>query len=155
MLQQTSDHVLISLRPNLIDAFLAGEKCVELRRRAPRLRPGTLVWFYAKVPYGRVMAVAKLRSVTVESTAVVWQNYNACMGISEAEFLSYVSDIETAAVLSFDSIIPVSHPADLQELRELEPGFQPPQFFRRIHSSKLLDRLSDGELLDPLPSCEH
>ena len=101
------------------------------------------------------MAVAKLRSVTVESTAVVWQNYNACMGISEAEFLSYVSDIETAAVLSFDSIIPVSHPADLQELRELEPGFQPPQFFRRIHSSKLLDRLSDGELLDPLPSCEH
>lgn len=139
----------------MIDAFLAGEKCVELRRRAPRLRPGTLVWFYAKVPYGRVMAVAKLRSVTVESTAVVWQTYNACMGISEAEFLSYVSDIETAAVLSFDAIIPVSHPANLQELRELEPGFQPPQFFRRIHSSKLLDRLSDGELLDPLPRCEH
>lgn len=155
MLQQTSEHVLISLRPNLIDAFLAGEKCVELRRRAPKLQSGTLVWFYAKVPYGRVMAVAKLRDVTVEATAIIWETYKACMGISKAEFDAYVSDVETAAVLSFDAITPVSRPAHLQELRELEPGFQPPQFFRRMQSSKLLDRLSDGELLASLPHCQH
>lgn len=155
MLQQASEHVLISLRPNLIDAFLSGEKCVELRRRAPKLRSGTLVWFYAKLPYGRIMAVAKLRNVTIEKTGAIWQVYKACMGITKAEFDAYVSDIETAAVLSFDSITPVSHPLGLQELRELEPGFQPPQFFRRMRSSKLLNRLSDGNLLASLPGCQH
>lgn len=101
------------------------------------------------------MAVAKLRHVAVETTTAIWQNYSGCMGISKAEFDAYVSDIETAAVLSFDAISPVSHPADLQELRELEPGFQPPQFFRRIQSSKLLDRLSNGNLLASLPGCQH
>lgn len=155
MLQQTSEHVLISLRPNLIDAFLAGEKCVELRRRAPKLRSGTLVWFYAKVPYGRVMAVAKLRDVTVQATDLVWETYKSCIGISKADFDAYVSDLETAAVLSFDAITPVSHPTYLQEMRELEPGFQPPQFFRRMQSSKLLDRLSDGNVLASLPGCKH
>ena len=101
------------------------------------------------------MAVAKLRDVTVEATAIIWETYKACMGISKAEFDAYVSDVETAAVLSFDAITPVSRPAHLQELRELEPGFQPPQFFRRMQSSKLLDRLSDGELLASLPHCQH
>lgn len=155
MLQQTSEHVLISLRPNLIDAFLTGEKCVELRRRAPKLRSGTLVWLYAKVPYGRVMAVAQLRDVKIESTAAIWENYETCIGISKGEFDKYLSGIDTAAVLSFDAITPVSRPADLRELRKIEPGFQPPQFFRRMHSSKLLDRLSDGNLLPPLPRCQH
>ena len=155
MLKQTSEHVLISLRPNLIDAFLAGEKCVELRRRAPKLRTGTLVWLYAKVPYGRVMAVARLRDVTVERPAAIWRTHGACIGISKAEFDAYVSDRETAAVLSFDSIAPISRPAGLQEMRELEPGFQPPQFFRRMQSSKLLDRLCEGDPLTSLPGCQH
>jgi len=101
------------------------------------------------------MAVAKLRNVTVEATSVIWESFNACMGISKAEFDAYVGDIETAAVLSFDAITPVLRPADLQELRKLEPGFQPPQFFRRMQSSKLLDRLSDGNLLTSLPGCQH
>lgn len=139
----------------MLDAFLSGEKCVELRRRAPKLQSGTLVWFYAKVPYGRVMAVAKLRDVTVETTAAIWEAYQACMGISKAEFDAYVSDIDTAAVMSFDTISPVAHPPGLQELRALEPGFQPPQFFRRMRPSKLLDRLSDSNPLASLPGCQH
>lgn len=113
------------------------------------------MWLYGKVPYGRVMAVAKLRNVAVEAPAIIWQTYGACMGISKAEFDAYVSDIESAAVLSFDAITPVSHPAGLQELREIEPGFQPPQFFRRMQSSKLLNRLIDCDLLASLPGCQH
>jgi predicted transcriptional regulator len=155
LLQQTSEHVLISLRPNLIDAFLVGEKCVELRRRAPKLRAGTLVWLYAKLPYGRVMAVAKLRDVTVDTTESIWDTYRACIGISRTDFDAYVSDIPKAAILSFDAITPVSRPTDLKELREIEPGFQPPQFFRRMQSSKLLHRLTEGGALAPLPACQH
>lgn len=155
MLRHTTEHVLISLKPNLIDAFLAGHKCVELRRRAPRLQAGTLVWFYGKVPCGRVMAVGRLQQVTVAPTVEIWRDFEPCIGISKSEFDAYLHGLSEAAVLSFASIEAVSCPADLEELRRIEPGFQPPQFFRRVKSVELVDRLMEGKREELRAGCVH
>lgn len=155
MLHRTTEHAIISLRPNLIDAFLAGDKCVEIRRRAPSLATGTLVWLYGKVPCGKVMAVAKLDSVKVGKIAEIWKEFGDCVGIERAEFDDYVGDLDTAAVLIFDVIYPLERPIDLSELRRLEPGFHPPQFFRKVRSGDLLDWLVESPTRGARASCTH
>lgn len=155
MLQQTSEHVLMSLRPSLVDAFLAGDKCVELRRRAPNLKPGTLVWFYGKVPYGQVMIVARLQHVMIATPHQIWDRFGPCLGISSSEFDSYLDGLSSAAVLVFDSISQVSDPPSLDDLRQIQPRFQPPQFFSRVTSISLLDRLLESDPANARPACGH
>lgn len=155
MLHRTSEHAIISLRPNLMKAFLSGEKCVEIRRRPPSLPSGTFVWLYGKVPCGKVMAVARLHSVKVAETQEIWEEFAGCVGIEREEFDSYVGDLNHAAVLVFDVIYPLRNPIDLSDLRRLEPGFQPPQFFRKVRSEELLDRLVQSGTHYARASCVH
>ena len=155
MLHRTSEHAIISLRPSLIKAFLSGEKCVEIRRRAPSLPSGAFVWLYGKVPCGKVMAVARLHSVKVAETKEIWEEFSCCAGINWDEFDRYVGDLDRAAVLIFDVIYPLRNPVDLADLRQLEPGFQPPQFFRKIRSEELLNRLVQSGTDNARTSCGH
>lgn len=155
MLQRTTEHAIISLRPNLIDAFLAGEKCVELRRRAPKLVAGTLIWFYGKIPCGKVMAVGKLQCIAITPTDEIWRNYRKCIGIGKAEFDEYLGDLDEAAVLSFETIARITTPVGLSDLRQIESRFQPPQFFRMVRGGALLDRLMQSQPSEFRPVCSH
>jgi predicted transcriptional regulator len=155
MLKRTAANAMISLRPNLIDAFLSGEKCVELRRRVPSLETGTMVWFYGKVPCGQVRAVGELRCITVASPSEIWESFGECIGIEKFEFDSYLADLKAAAVLAFETIRPVARPVGLAELREAEPSFQPPQFFRNIRPGELLEKLIESEPTRQMANCKH
>jgi predicted transcriptional regulator len=155
MLKRTTAHAMISLRPSLIDAFLSGEKCVELRRRAPSLEAGTMVWFYGKLPCGQVRAVGELRSVTVASPDEIWEDFGKCIGIGKIEFDSYLTDLRQAAILKFDTVRSVARPIYLAELRKIEPKFHPPQFFRNIRDGELLDKLNESELKSQASDCKH
>lgn len=155
MLKRTTANAMISLRPNLIDAFLSGEKCVELRRRTPSLETGTMVWFYGKVPCGQVRAVGELRSVTVASPDEIWENFGKCIGIGKIEFDSYLTGVGQAAVLTFETIRSVARPICLAELRKIEPKFHPPQFFRNIRHGELLEKLNESELKSQASNCKH
>jgi predicted transcriptional regulator len=155
MLKRTAANAMISLRPNLIDAFLSGEKCVELRRRVPSLEAGTIVWFYGKVPVGQVKAVGELRNVTVASPSDVWEQFGKCIGIEKFEFDNYLADVKEAAVLTFKTIRPIIRPIGLAEIREVEPRFQPPQFFRNIRAGELLEKLVSSESAQQSTRCQH
>jgi predicted transcriptional regulator len=155
MLKRTAGNAMISLRPNLIDAFLSGDKCVELRRRVPSLETGTIVWFYGKLPCGQVTAVGELRSVTVASPSKIWEDFGKCIGIGKFEFDSYLTDVTEAAILTFETIRPVARPIGLAELRKIEPKFQPPQFFRKISPGELLEKLIESEPKQQAAYCKH
>jgi predicted transcriptional regulator len=142
MLQRTPENAIFSLRQVFVSAFLAGEKCVELRRKAPNLAVGSHIWFYSKLPIGKIVASARLQSVAILPIEQIWAEHQHCISLVREDFDHYLIGLSEATVMSFDKFSSLSQPIDLETLRRVEPGFQPPQFFRRVHEGRLLDKLS-------------
>lgn len=151
MLQRRADHAIFSLHDALVDAFLSGRKCVEIRRRAPILPRGSKIWLYGKLPVGQIFAVADLASTTVAAPNDLWSDFGPCSAISHGEFIAYSQGAQTLAALSLRLIRPLRSPLGLAALRRAEPGFHPPQFYRRVRGGSLLEVLDSAELADPLP----
>lgn len=136
---------IISLEKRFVDAFVAGEKCVELRRRRPDLVVGTRIWFYSKVPEGKVRAYGILESVLELSASEIWERFGDCLAISKSELSEYLGDRGVAYVLRFSEVREVKEPVHLHDIRMVQPNFQPPQFFVYVRSDSL------GTLLEALP----
>ena len=145
MLQRTSENVMFSLKPRFIEAFLDGSKFVELRRRPPTLPVGTVVWLYGTLPFGQVMAVACIRNIAAAPVAQIWKEFSQGLGLSKGEFDRYLANKEYAAAIELDHITRVETPMGLSAMRTVEPGFQPPQFFRHIRDGALLDQLMQSQ----------
>lgn len=146
---------LISLEDVHARGLLDGSKCVELRRRAPRLREGTRVWFYVKVPIGKVLGFGTLAGVTVATPPTLWERYDRCAGLSQREFEDYFRGTGSGAVLEFSAITPLEQPIALNELRGLHLGFQPPQFYLRVRSEALRKRLHSLRRGKEFRPCAH
>lgn len=155
MLSINGADVFISLKDVHARGLLNGSKCVELRRRAPRLRAGTRVWFYVKVPIGRVLGYGTLSGVTVASPATLWEKYDRCAGLSQSEFEGYFKGIGLGAVLEFATITPLEQTISLSELREFHANFQPPQFYARLTSEALRMRLHSSRRGSEFRPCDH
>lgn len=149
------DDVIFSLQRVYVDGLLSGDKCVELRRRAPSLDGGTRIWLYSKIPDGRIMAVGVLQKIETGKPEALWEKYSQCSGLTEREFFTYFSGIENGAALIFDTVAKLHNPIPLSELKELEASFHPPQFFRRVKSDALKKRLALAETGTPKAPCDH
>jgi predicted transcriptional regulator len=143
MLQRTPENAIFSLQQVFVTAFLAGEKCIELRRKAPSLAVGSHIWFYSKLPVGKIVASARLQSVAILPIEQIWAEHQHDISLDREHFDGYLAGLSEAAIMSFDKFSSLSEPIDLETLRRIEPGFQPPQFFRRVHEGRLLNKLSE------------
>jgi predicted transcriptional regulator len=147
--------VLISLDHVHARGLLNGSKCVELRRRAPQLAPGTRVWLYSKIPVGEVVGYGTLEGVTVASPVALWERYDRCAGITHEDFARYFDGKCSGAALSFSAITPLEQTVSLDELRGIQPGFQPPQFYLRLTSEALRRRLHSSPRRTEFRPCTH
>jgi predicted transcriptional regulator len=125
-------HALISLEERFAEDILNGIKLVELRRRPMHLSLGTTIWLYVKVPVGKVVGSARVRSLHALAPETLWRKYGDVSGLSKAEFFGYFAGVERGfgVILSNPTRLPSPFPLD--ELRSLNDGFQPPQFFQRL-----------------------
>jgi predicted transcriptional regulator len=150
-----TDDVVISIRQVFLDLLFEGQKCVELRRRPPSIHHGARIWLYSKLPIGKLVGVAILDEIVTMHPRDLWLAYSSCAGISEEEFFRYFAGVNRGAAISFKTVSRLKRPIPLSELRTLEPGFQPPQFFQRVYSSHLLAAFELAEVERPLPLCDH
>jgi predicted transcriptional regulator len=151
----TPEDVIFSLQRVYVDGLISGHKCVELRRRVPALVRGTRIWLYSKIPDGEVLGVGILGEIETDHPANLWEKYSQCSGLTRGEFFSYFAGIERGAALTFDTVAKLKQPISLSELRELEPNFHPPQFFRRVRSGALRDQLKAATMESPSARCSH
>ncbi|WP_374657193.1 hypothetical protein [Inhella sp.] len=125
-------HALISLEERFAEGILSGLKLVELRRRPMRLSIGTTVWMYAKVPLGKVVGSAEVRSMHALAPATLWRRFGDVSGLSRAEFFEYFGDVKQGFALVLEKPTRLSRPVPLERLRMLNGTFQPPQFFQHL-----------------------
>lgn len=127
-------HALISLEERFAQGILDGTKKVELRRRPMRIAEGTTIWMYVKVPIGKVIGSAEVRSVHTLSPEALWCRYGDILGLSRTEFLEYLFGVERGFVLVLCNAKRLAIPVPLEQLRALNGSFQPPQFFQHLSS---------------------
>ena len=129
---QDTQHVLISLEERHANNILAGTKQVELRRRAMRVTPGSIVWLYVKIPVGAIVGYAIVGATYSAAPSTVWRKYGPVSGLSKSEFVSYFDGSDSASAIALSGPMKLKTPIALGELRVAVPGFQPPQFYCRL-----------------------
>lgn len=139
-----TSHALISLEERFADGILQSTKRVELRRRPMRLKVGTTIWMYVKVPVGKVVGSAQVHSTHELAPSTLWRRYGDVSGLARGEFYDYFSGLPKGFVVLLTNPKRLSEPVSLNQLRELNGAFQPPQFFQHL--------ANDGPLVSTLTS---
>src|SRR5689334_15127663 len=112
--------------------MLKGIKTAELRRRPLRIRPGTRVWIYSKLPRGQIELVAVADQIVAAPPSSLWRRYGSRIAITYCEFQQYCAGTDLACVILLRQIEPLQPALCLAAIREISKDFQPPQFFKRL-----------------------
>lgn len=126
------ENILISLEPRHAESILVGKKLVELRRRAMHVSPGSAVWMYAKLPVGSVIGVARLEKTHTAAPSTLWRKFGRVSGISRKEFFDYFDGVRRGLALELSNVQRLPKGVALDDIREKDKNFQPPQFFARM-----------------------
>lgn len=132
--------ILISVHGRFADGMIEGSKGVELRRRAPKVPPGTRMWIYEKVPRASIRALAILEEIHVLSPNQIWSRFGSQTGLSLAEFEQYASGLDTLSALVMDHVHHLQAPMTLRALREISSRFHPPQFYLKLPRTGIISR---------------
>lgn len=121
--------LLISIRPQFVDAIFSGLKTVELRRVKPRLQLGDLVVIYASGSTKGLVGAFEVAGVTAAQPSYIWKKHNGGSGLNKAEFDKYFDGAEIGYAIQIGKLwkLPVAIP--LGTLRERFSGFRPPQSY--------------------------
>lgn len=130
-----SDHILISLESRHAENIFAGRKRVELRRRMMNVSPGDTLWIYVKLPVGSIVGHARIGKVHASSPNTLWRHYGPVSGLTKDEFFSYFGEVEQGVALVLEHSRRLQSSLSLNALRQVDKGFQPPQFFARLTSA--------------------
>lgn len=138
-------HALVSLESRHAEGILGGLKRVEFRRRSMNIPAGTTIWFYVKVPVGKVIGLAEVQGSHLLAPTTLWKRYGAVSGLTRTEFFDYFSGVAKGCALILERPRRLSVGVPLSELRALVDGFQPPQFFQHLaHGGPLLTAFQSG-----------
>lgn len=139
-----SKNVLISLERRHAENILNGKKKVELRNRRMNLSPGDKIWVYSKLPDGRVLMRATVKSIHVDNPQALWGDFQAKCGISKTEFFTYFDEIEIGYAISLYKIKRLPNPPTLDAIRHKYQTFHPPQFSKYLDGMPLLSFLEEA-----------
>lgn len=128
-------NALVSLDGRHVDSILSGEKKVELRRRRLHLSPGDTLWIYRKMPCRILVAKVSVKKLEEGSPTSLWRRHKGHCGISRREFYAYFSGVKTGCAIVLGDLVPLPSPISLDQLREKEKGFHPPQFGKYLTES--------------------
>ena len=133
--------IILSLKPRFANAILGGDKTVELRRTAPRIRVPTRALIYATTPVQALLGTCIVMTVTSDALATLWQAYGSSTGLVHRESLHYFEGVDAGAALTLANSRRFREPIALVDLRSRPQGFRPPQSFA------YLDAETGNELL--------
>lgn len=138
--------ILISVRHDHALNMLNGTKTAELRRRVLRIRPGTRIWVYSKLPRGRVELVAVVEEIILAPPRRLWDLYRSRIAVTQAEFRSYLKGVNAACVVLLRDVQPLQPTLELAAIRRVSRGFHPPQFFKQLvpHGPELKSLISSA-----------
>lgn len=81
--------IIISIKPRWAELIRSGRKTIELRRRFPRLPPGSGAYLYESSPVCGLTALLRIGTIYELPTMELWRLYGTVSCIGEREFFDY------------------------------------------------------------------
>ncbi|WP_411736503.1 ASCH domain-containing protein [Pseudomonas aeruginosa] len=129
---------IISIRPKHVNNILSGKKTVELRVKAMNLPVGSRLWVYTTLPVGKVEVSTEIDFVESLPPKEMWRKYGKSICISKKEFDEYTEARDSVVAIGLRNVKQLDREICLATLRKYERGFQPPQFFSKLHSDRAI-----------------
>jgi len=123
--------VLISIRPDLAEAILAGSKTVELRRSAIS-DEATLFVVYATAPVSAIVGWFESAKIQIDAPNGLWDRYGSLTGIIRSEFDGYFAGAQTGFAIEVKSTTRVEPPVPLADVPAVKRA---PQSFQYLDSA--------------------
>ena len=140
----TKQALLLSIRPNFVDAIFAKTKTVELRRVKPRLRIGDLVIIYASGATKSIVGAFEVAGVTEAKPSGIWRRHNGGSGLTKKEFDTYFAGAAKGYAIKIGRLWKHPVPVPLDTLRSRRAGFSPPQGYHYWQREEILRIGGDG-----------
>ncbi len=121
--------ILMSIKPKFSRQIFSGTKKYELRKTPLKNKVDNLVVVYESAPTKAIVGSFKIRTVLKRTPMEIWNSFKHDIGILEEEFFQYFRRREWAFAIKVSNPKKFKKQISLQELRELDELWRPPQSF--------------------------
>lgn len=131
---QNNSLLIISVKPEYARKILKGEKTIELRKCAPkRVGKDGYILIYVTAPVKELWGVYKIENIIKENPNTLWENFGKQTGITKKEYNDYYKENKNAFGIQLQEVKNLfKHSIKLDSLKNLIPGFMPPQTYSYI-----------------------
>lgn len=135
-------NALLPIRPNYVDAILAGSKKVEFRRTKFK-QSVNFVLIYASSPVKKVVGYFKVGGILEMTPSEAWERYSSIGAINYNAFMDYYSGTNRAYVISIDEVVCFENQIALSEMSS---DLSAPQSYRYL-SNDLFEKAKRVSLI--------
>jgi predicted transcriptional regulator len=139
-----SSALLLSIQPRFAEKIFDGSKTFELRKVRPKVSSNDAIIVYVSSPEMMLKAILTVDNVINEEPNQLWDIVMNDAGVTREEFDDYFLGIDKGYAIKIKDVNILSSPVALSDLRELIPGFTPPQIYRYFSGEelkKLMERI--------------
>lgn len=122
-------YVLMSIKPVYAELIKSGRKTIELRRVAPKVKPGDVLVIYESSPIKRITAVCEIEAIIVTEPSTLWEISKTAAGLSINSFKQYFAGKNQAVGIQLRRVQKLNEPKELSALSE---NMRAPQSYRYI-----------------------
>ena len=97
--------VLLSIKPQYVDAIVRGEKKYEFRKQIFKSTNVTKVYIYSSSPIQKIIGYFKLNSILTGHPEYIWQKCSKYGGIDEHDFFKYYEGKKKGYSLCIESLV--------------------------------------------------
>jgi predicted transcriptional regulator len=127
-------YLFISVKPEFAEKIVKNEKTIELRTLKPNVTIGDYIIIYASSPQKSVVAFSIIKNIIETTPKRMWNKFSKNLGIDKQRFDNYFEGKLNAIGIEFGEIIKIN-PIHLNNLRNIDPQFHPPQIYRYISNN--------------------
>ena len=130
---------VLAVKPHFAHALVTGEKRFEFRRVHPRFRTGDTIYVYATAPVQAIVGSFTCDGVIEGTLRELWEDYAGASEPTRSFFRNYFDGRSKGYAIQVSHPRTWASPLTLDILRELIPGFHPPQSYRFLADGLALD----------------
>ena len=124
------ESILISIKPRFAVKIFSGEKTVELRKCAPKIKKDDYVMIYVTAPVKELWGICRVKEIIKDDTDKLWNLVHGKAGITEKEYQNYYGTCKKGVGIVLKNISCTLKPISLHKLKSAWPKFSPPQTYK-------------------------
>lgn len=122
-------YILMSIKPQYAELIKTGQKTVELRRIAPKVKPGDVLVIYESTPIQQITSFCEIDEVIIAEPNKLWKRASNAAGLSHDSFIRYFEGKSQAVGIKLRDVHLLDEP---KALSVISMDLRAPQSYRYL-----------------------